>query len=383
MTVDSMEIEKFNVPSRGQAEEPGSPDAKSENFRYTKNQRSATAILRRRHKRRLFNTKCKAAYKSLRLTYSSPAEIKKQLKQLRKERRSCALVPHPVMETLDSTSVLKRSAMRGISNNIISYSTKPIFNLRSFTFIGSYNTRTLKANWRQAELTSYCFSHHIHILAIQEHRIYFPSSKDDDPVRKKSLGNGWWFIYSSASVSAVGGVGFILSKYAYTNLCGYIHINERILHLKFGSHSAFKTDIFSVYSPTSCSHIDDINSFYSSLSQSVSSVPLSSMLIVLGDFNATILPNTRANRNSEFLNSFIAESSLHCVNSSFTKSNHTTFYGPNNRKATLDYILIRDKWKSSVYDCSVKSPLNVTSDHDILLAKVKWTLSNNKATTSN
>ena len=54
-----------------------------------------------------------------------------------------------------------------------------------------------------------------------------------------------------------------------------------------------------------------------------------------------------------------------------------TFYGTKGRKVTLDYILVRRKWRNSVTDCNHKLP-SITSDHNIVVANVTWRLKNNK-----
>ena len=97
---------------------------------------------------------------------------------------------------------------------------KSIIRPRSKHLICSFNARSLTSHWRQNELVSYCFEKQIGILAIQQHRIHFPTNPGDDPVVYKCLGKGWWFIYTSATVKGHGGIGFIVSPKFYRNICG-------------------------------------------------------------------------------------------------------------------------------------------------------------------
>ena len=107
----------------------------------------------------------------------------------------------------------------------------------------------------------------------------------------------------------------------------------------------------------------------------------------MGDFNATILPsetapfspNSKENRNSPLFEEFLSRVNLKPVNTLFRKprSKLISFYGPNKRKVTLDYILLSPKWIKSAIDFTTLSPLSVASDHKLLKLKFKWRLKNN------
>ena len=79
----------------------------------------------------------------------------------------------------------------------------------------------------------------------------------------------------------------------------------------------------------------------------------------MGDLNAQLTPsmstplssNKKENRNTPYLNEFMESCNLRATNTLFTKHNLNSFYGPNRRKAILDYILIRSKWVRSARDC--------------------------------
>ena len=99
-----------------------------------------------------------------------------------------------------------------------------------------------------------------------------------------------------------------------------------------------------------------MKSFYSDLKSVLESVPKHNLLAVLGDFNAKLGPddqkftyNTTTNRNGEFLSDLMEEFSLFCSNCSFMKPKNQlwTFEYPSGKRAQLDYILFRKKWRNS------------------------------------
>ena len=355
-------MEFDSLPSRGQTGKPGSPDAKFESTKFKKNQRSANSISWRRQKRRIFRKKCRQLHSSARREFRKhyPAEIKSKMASLRMDRRSSALdrlsndVPrtdgnntttdNPVPVAASRDSQLPLLKLKPLRTSLLSP--------RHFTFLASFNCRTLLAQWRRYELVNYCAVHRIMVLSIQEHRIFFEPS-NGDPFRREQLGGGWWFIYSSASPAGVGGVGFIFSPKAFKDVCGVQFISSRIISVKLGNVSAFKSCIYSVYSPTSASDLDTITQFYDELTNSLDPIPLSWLTIIMGDFNAPLLPspsvpystNVKENRNTPLFEEFLSRTDFKPVNTLFRKhrSQLLSFYGPNKRRVTLDYILLRPK----------------------------------------
>ncbi len=253
------------------------------------------------------------------------------------------------------------------------------------TNVSTFNCRTLKANWKQMELINYCIKKNISILSLQEHSIYF---EQEDPIKKFTY-NNWYFYLSSATNKGNGGVGFLISPQAHAMIDYVKTISSRIISIQISStnkKTPFKTNITNVYSPTSCSELPDIEIFYNNLNDHIKTIPIRNLNIILGDFNANVVDNINysyeviPNRNSEHFNNFINNNNLFPINMNFIKKNHEyiTFYGPNNRKVTLDYILINKKWLSSAKNIIKSTPSTISSDHAILTAIFKWTLSKKK-----
>ena len=312
---------------------------------------------------------------------------------LRKDRRSSALdrlsreVPRTDEKSPTTDIPVPVVASRELQLPLLNL--KPhrpcLLSPRNFTFLASFNCRTLTAQWRRYELVNYCIVHRIMVLSLQEHRIFFKPS-GGDPFRREQLGGGWWFIYASATPAGVGGVGFSISPKAFKELCGLQFFSSRIISVKLGN-SAFKSCIYSVYSPTSAAEPDVVTQFYSDLTSFLDTIPPAWLTIVMGDFNATVLPsetapfsiNSSENRNGHLFEKFLSQANLKPVNTLFRKhrSRLISFYGPNKRKVTLDYILLRPKWIKSAIDCEALAPLSVASDHNLLKLKFKWRLKNN------
>ena len=392
-------MEINSLPSRGQTGKPGSPDAKVELTKFKKNQRSANSIRSRRKKRQILRCRGRMLHLSAKreLRNRFPAEIKFKLASLRKDRRSSALdrLSNVLSGTKEKTPITADTPLlieaprdlEPLELLKIKKFNRPLLSPRRFQFIATFNCRTLTAIWRRYELVNYCIINHIMILAVQEHRIHFEPTSGDF-FRREHLGNGWWFIYSSASPTAVGGVGFLFSPAAFKDLCGLQFISPRIVSVKLGNHSDFKACIYSVYSPTSGSDLDMVSLFYDELSTSLEDIPLSWLTIIMGDFNASVMSsasapfsvNQKENRNTPPFEDFLLQSGFKAVNTLFQKrrARLLTFYGPKKRRVTLDYILLRPKWIKSATDCTVKSPLAIASDHNLLKLKIKWKLKNNR-----
>ena len=353
--------------------------------RFKRNQRSARSREFRIWKRREHRRTSRTNFKQLRSLYLQrgllSAEIKLNLKVSRCARKSGAF-KHPISLVEKSTvSVDGTLAQRG--PECLDPLQRTFFNTRIRTNIGTYNSRTLTAKWRRHELVSYCVRKGIEVLAIQEHRIVFVS---EDPINKEIYGNDWVFLYTSADAKGVGGIGFLVSSRVYKFVSSIKSISPRILQLNIRDHNKIASCFYSVYSPTSCAEIELVEKFYSDLSESVTSLPLSVLLFVMGDFNAMLVAkksvlfssNKNENQNSCLLSDFIQTHDLVAVNTIFRKHNLVSFYGPNKRRAMLDYILVRQKWCKSVSNCEIKLVTTVASDHNLVKADVKWVLKNNK-----
>ena len=299
--------------------------------------------------------------------------------------RKSGAFKHPILSIEDEKSTVivdGKSAQRG--PKLVDTQKRIFFNARNSTQIGTYNARTLTAKWRRHELVYFCIERNCEFLAVQEHRIVF---KSEDPIKREVFGNGWIFIYTSADEKGGGGVGFFISARVYKFVTTIKSLCPRILQVNVKDHAKIASSFYAAYSPTSCAELEVVEEFYSILSSSVTLVPAGTILFIMIDGNAMLQPkdasvlfspNTTENQNSSLLLEFMQSHDLVAANTLFRKKSQFSFYGPNGRKVLLDYILVRKKWCKSVSNCDVKCVSTVTSDHNLIMARVKWVLKNNK-----
>ena len=257
---------------------------------------------------------------------------------------------------------------------------------RNVCRLGSFNCRTLLPVWLRSELAAYALANNVDILAIQERHIHFDTG---DPVRHLELGKGWLLLAASASAAGMGGVGFIVSPKVRHAIDSYNTVSPRILRLQLSSGGQLKTVMFSIYSPTSLSDLHEADSFYHHLSDNIVATPRRHMLLVCGDFNATLAlgnacsshcPQQKLNRHPDLLRDLADGADLVAINTQLQKPRYhlVTFNGPRGRQACLDHILVRRKWCSSFLDCESEQVHNVKSDHTALIFKCRWHLATKK-----
>ena len=266
--------------------------------------------------------------------------------------------------------------------------------------IGTLNVKTFKdrhriyETWYQAH-----YEHGLGIVAIQEHRIMgkdgaLAGGMADTPI---ILEDGAAFYYSFADRTSnqkntVGGIGVIVGRNCLQSICFVKSISPRILHISFsrGETNASrngKLHVIIVYSPTATVSAETrVNSFYAQLGEVVASIPDRDMIIVTGDFNATLTTgisgalfgpsSEKQNLNSKHLHEFMEMNALLPISARFGKRSsheHFTFNGPKDRRARLDHILINKKWSSSFRNVKcIKA--SVGTDHRLLCGYGCWRL---------
>ena len=270
--------------------------------------------------------------------------------------------------------------------------TTPLFKGKKTTRLSTFNVRTLSGESQIPELIASAIEYGIDVICIQEHRI----SHDDLLVKYHNVGSGWSLITTSswknATNSSIGGVGLLLSPTASSSLINIEKITPRIVVANFDGNPA--VSIVSCYSPTNVSEELEVSVFYDELSSLVRSIPKHNVLLIAGDLNAQLGPShanryalhTKSNRNGEYLEHFLIQNSLCCLNMQFQKRegkkwSHTY---PNGSKALLDYIIINKKWKNSARNCECYNTFEgVYSDHRIVTSNIQLSLRSNKQKKSN
>ena len=247
--------------------------------------------------------------------------------------------------------------------------------------IATFNTRTIRENWRVEELEHHAGKQGIEIVGIQEHRIVH-----EDSIRYKQL-DKYHLITSSAwrnsAQAAVGGVGVLISKKAEKALSSVKPISDRILKATFQGNPA--TTIIVAYSPTNTGNgSEEINKFYEDLRGAIDSSPPHNMTIILGDMNAKLGPehsrfpfHDKTNQNGQMLSDFVLEKNMQITNTQFSKrmGKRWTFTDPKGEHHQLDYIMVNTKWRNSVRNVEPYSSFaSVGSDHRIVTMRLKLSL---------
>ena len=198
-----------------------------------------------------------------------------------------------------------------------------LLHCKMYTYIATFNARTLRKEKKRKELF-HCFdSQSVTILGVMDHKIVHNESDDDIVYNQVNSSlfitcSAWWNDVNAA----VGGVGIMINKRASNVLSEVIKWNERIIIATFEGNP--KTTIIVHYSPVEGD--DKAEQHYYQLSSAVKQVPKHSILIVLGDFNAHLDKklakysyHETSNANGKHVNNFLQESNLFIANSYFQK----------------------------------------------------------------
>ena len=228
---------------------------------------------------------------------------------------------------------------------------------------------------------------------MQEHRFYHPEHE----LKYHKFEKGWTFVsttaWKNARNSTIGGVGILLSPFALKSLNKIEKISPRISIATF--HGNPCTTVIACYCPHNERPEEEVQEFYDTLSSIVREVPKHNVLIIGGDMNAQLGQNEQhrftyhnsCNRNGEYLQQFLTEMHLKCLNTRFQKRDgklwtHTYL---NNTKAQLDFLMINQKWINSVKNCEAYNTFEgVSSDHRIVTMETNLSLriSKNKSSKS-
>ena len=255
-----------------------------------------------------------------------------------------------------------------------------ILKCKKSTKISTFNSRTLREDWRLEELVN-CMKNYISIVGVQEHR------RVTNEELKFAKVNNFHFItipaWRNSSQAATGGVSIVLSSKAEKALRKVESVSSRIMKATFASNP--ETTIFVAYSPTNVSTTaEETESFYKDLRNAIDSTPQHNFLAILGDLNAKISSahvkyayNKRTNKNGNLLLELASEKSLCIVNTTFKKKEGKlwTYEGPKGDRHMIDYIPVNSKWKNSVKNTETYSSFeSVGSDHRVVTMEVRLSL---------
>ena len=169
-------------------------------------------------------------------------------------------------------------------------------------------------------------------------------------------------------------------------------VSERILRIRLKSHIGFMS-LIAVYAPTNVpGNEEETEAFYQSLQSVVEQVPVRDMLLIMGDFNARVGNDMSAwigtlgrfgpaerNENGVKLLDFCALKGLVITNTLFQHRachQHTWFHPAESSNAVhvLDYVLVNQRFKTSILDTRVYRKTHLQSDHRLVISKVRLKL---------
>ena len=244
---------------------------------------------------------------------------------------------------------------------------------------GTWNCRTLKADWRRGLLAQLASDLSCDFIALQEVSIVA-----DPGLHREDLGAGWTLWYTSADQRGRGGVGALIGP-RLQQCCRCTALSPRLLRVDVRLRGR-NARLFSAYAPTAA-HPDEARSFFEYLSVQVEEMAQRDTVIVLGDLNAVLRRSERSpfvtpreNDNTGALEDFLARQDMVSVNTRFRKppGRLATFAGCKRRRrnargknatrrlAQLDHVLVRFRERRRATNCDTITPLALRSDHRLL-----------------
>ena len=254
-----------------------------------------------------------------------------------------------------------------------------IFNSKETLFVGTWNVRTMYAVGQLDILLHQIRKLRWSVMGIAETRWTGTGemNKGDHKIIYTGREDG----------KHQEGVALIMDKRATRALIGYTTRGSRLIKARFRTAMG-KTTIIQVYAPTATSTEEEIEDFYENLQEMIQDIPSQEILIIMGDFNAKVGKDWETwkgalgkfgygeeNERGERLLNFCTSNNLRVMNSAFHQkkdSRKWTWESPDGKtKNRIDYIIVNNRWRSSVTTCRTYSGPDVASDHKLVMAGIR------------
>lgn len=182
---------------------------------------------------------------------------------------------------------------------------------------------------------------------------------------------------------AQSGVGILLHEKYEQCIESIDYINDRIIKVSLKINHR-QTHLISTYTPDISKPIEESETFYQDLQNTIDKLNNTDKIIILGDLNARIgrevIPGIKqkyneeiTNENGELLIDFCARNELRINNTYFPhKEQHKyTFRNTRDQKSMIDYVISnRTIIPSQVIDVRALTSANIGTDHSLLLCKM-------------
>lgn len=184
------------------------------------------------------------------------------------------------------------------------------------------------------------------------------------------------------------GVGFIIEKATAKSILGYNPVNERVITLRLKGKPMNLT-LVQVYAPTSEASDQDMEEFYEVVQDVLDNIPKKDVTILLGDWNAKLGKSTTKtanvgtyglgirNERGDRLEEFCVTNNLMVGNTFFHHHPRRlwTWKSPGDCvRNQIDYIMIGNRWRSSLQNVKTRPGADCGSDHQLLAAKFRLKL---------
>ena len=249
--------------------------------------------------------------------------------------------------------------------------------------IATWNVRTLYQKGKLNNVIQEMKRMNIKILGLAEMRW-------NDSGQMKA--NGYTVIYSGNKKHS-NGVGVIIDPEFSKNITGFHAISDRVLLVKLKNlhHSL---SLIQAYAPTSDASDAEINCFYEELNDALKKCKHGEMEIIMGDFNAKVGQTAfdkcvgnhglgQRNERGVTLIEWCQEHNLCIANTCFDKHPRKlwTWKSPNDQtRNQIDYIIVPQKFRTSILDDNAYPSADCDSDHNPVVAKFRLRLQKRKKT---
>ena len=176
------------------------------------------------------------------------------------------------------TTTTSASSIQHQGNNEKS-TTDERMKIRHETYIGSWNVRNLRADGKLEELTHEMKRYKWNIIGLSEIR-----KKGTNEIQ---INEGHILHYISNENRHIDEVGFLINKENVKMIMNFNQFNERVATMRLHA-TPFNVTIIQVYAPTTDHSDEEIEHFYNKLQSTISEIDKSDIIVIQGDWNATI-----------------------------------------------------------------------------------------------
>ena len=213
---------------------------------------------------------------------------------------------------------------------------------------------------------------------------------------KLRISGGMSFNYSGrVTEDHSSGVGLLLYSAAARALESYGRISDHLLTARVNC-GIIRMTIVVCYAPTDVAEAEEKDQFYQSFEEVLQSVHMHDLHVVIGDFNARVgnmrngfklflgphaVPGPTNDNGQRLLDTCMCAANNLVIGGSLFlhrlihKYTWTSSAGTRPR-AQLDHVLINTWWRRSLLDCSTYWGADIGSDHDLVVAKLRFKLAN-------